>query len=275
MARHLTEEGNRTRAASLEETRTAANESKTFRSFAVVCYAKAIRALEVPMFNRQLHKLINSIVVQGLRSRELAYREKARKSLLKLLGELTPAFLGAIIEEMRTQLVKGFQEHVYLYSTHWLLDSLSKTGILAGHSWVSSRLIEANTPILLSELYGELHEQKNNEQNNERKVIKEARDRKAIPIFEVLAEHLDFNQSFPTLISPIVRVLEESPSPSKIMQSQELLSRISSSLIRNRSVKTPELLAYLYSVIERGVRMSARIKINDEKVKRDYGATAE
>ena len=252
-----------------------ASESKHFRAFAVVCYAKAIRALDIPMFNRQLHKLINSIVVQGLRSRELSYREKARKTLVKLLGELSPAFLGAIFDEMRTQLVKGFQEHVYLYSAHWLLDSMSKNGTLDGHSWVTTRMIENNTPILLSELYGELHDQKNNEQHNERKVIKEARDRKAIPIFEVLAEHLDFNHSFPALISPIVRVLEESPSPAKIMQSQELLSRISSAVIKNKSVKTPELLAYLYTVIDRGVSLSTKIKINDEKVKRDYGATAE
>lgn len=28
----------------------------------------------------------------------------------------------------------------------------------------------------------------------------------------------------------------------------------------------------MYSIIEKGVNMSARIKINDEKVKRDYGA---
>jgi len=73
-----------------------------FRSFVVVCYAKAIRKLKTHVFNLHLHKLINMIVVHGLRSRELSYREKARKSLQKLIEEISPRFLSAVFEEMRT-----------------------------------------------------------------------------------------------------------------------------------------------------------------------------
>lgn len=93
LSRHLTEEG--TRSKSLDDAkRSVANDSKHFRSFAVVCYAKAIRQLEQPVFHRHLRKLVNMIVVQGLRSRELSYREKARKSLLKLAAELGPRYLS-------------------------------------------------------------------------------------------------------------------------------------------------------------------------------------
>ena len=44
LSRHLTEEG--TRSKSLDDAKSAANDSKHFRSFAVVCYAKAIRQLD-------------------------------------------------------------------------------------------------------------------------------------------------------------------------------------------------------------------------------------
>ena len=41
--------------------------------------------------------------------------------------------------------------------------------------------------VLLSELFGEIDEEKNNEQQNKLKIIKEAKTRKAIPIFEIFA----------------------------------------------------------------------------------------
>lgn len=117
---------------------------------------------------------------------------------------------------MRTQLIKGFQEHVYLYSMHWLLDGLGREGKLTEGHWATGGLIASNVPILLSELYGELNEAKSNDQQNAIKMIKEAKQRKAMPIFEILCVHLDFESSFATLLSPIVKVLQESPSAAKI-----------------------------------------------------------
>lgn len=71
--RHLSEEGAGKREDNSSDCR--------FRSFVVVCYAKAIRKLPVHSFRRHLQKLVNMIVVNGLRTRELSYREKARKAL--------------------------------------------------------------------------------------------------------------------------------------------------------------------------------------------------
>lgn len=77
------------------------------------------------------------------------------------------------------------------------------------------------------------------------------------------------------LLAPIIRVLQESPSIGKIQQCEDLLARLSTSLLKNKTVKGPQLLMCLYSIINNGVKMSTRIKINDEKERRDYGATAE
>jgi len=105
LERHLTEKGDK----------------HSVRGFVVICLAKIIRKLPLPKFNTRLSKLVNMIVVQGLRSRDLSHREKARKALVKLVDEVSPRFLPIIFEEMKSQLTRGFQLHVYLFTVHSLL----------------------------------------------------------------------------------------------------------------------------------------------------------
>jgi len=69
-------------------------------------------------------------------------------------------------------------------------------------------MINLNTDILLSELFGELNAEKDNTQNNDLKLIKESKNRKAIPIFEIFAEYTDFKSSFMNLLAPIINVLD-------------------------------------------------------------------
>ena len=125
----------------------------------------------------------------------------------------------------------------------------------------------------MSELFGDLDSEKTNDNRNERKIIKESKLRKAIPIFEIMAQFTDFKTSFMHLLAPIINTLEHSPSVSKIQSCEDLLSRVSSSLLKNETVKGSQLLLFLYSIIERGIKLSSKIKINDEKESRDYGAS--
>ena len=199
LERHLTENG----------------DTHSVRGFVVVCLAKTIRKLPLSKFNARLQKLVNLIVVQGLRSRDLSHREKARKALVKLVDEVSPRFLSIIFEEMKSQLTKGFQQHVYLFTVHALLQGLAESKSLTS-SCITSRMINLNTDILLSELFGELNEEKDNSQNNDLKLIKESKARKAIPIFEIFSEYTDFKSSFMNLLAPIINVLDQSPSFGKI-----------------------------------------------------------
>jgi hypothetical protein len=50
--------------------------------------------------------------------------------LIKLINEVTPGFLSIIFEEMKSTLVKGFQQHVYLFTVHHLLAGLVEAGSL-------------------------------------------------------------------------------------------------------------------------------------------------
>jgi len=87
-----------------------------------------------------------------------------------------------------------------------------------------------------------------------------------------LAQYCDFNSDFLQLLAPIIKVLEESPGFGKIQQCEELLNRVSTSLLKNDTVEGSKLLQFLYSIIDRGVSLAVKVKINDEKEKRDYGA---
>lgn len=153
LERHLAEEG---------QQRENSAESH-FRSFVVVCYAKTIRKLKTSVFNTLLHKLINAVVVHGLRARELSYREKARKALARLIEEVSPRFLSAVFEEMRSQLTRGFQQHVYLFSLHNLLQGLVASDSLKETGCITIETIQKNMAVLLSELFGDLNEEKAND----------------------------------------------------------------------------------------------------------------
>lgn len=95
------------------------------RGFVAVSIAKVIRKLPIQQFQVQLQKLINAIVVKGLRANDLATREKARKALLKVISEVSPRFLGLIFTEMQDNLTRGYQLHVYLYTVHYILNHLT------------------------------------------------------------------------------------------------------------------------------------------------------
>lgn len=50
---------------------------------------------------------------------------------------------------------------------------------------------------------------------------------------------------------------------------------MSAALLKNQTVKGSQLMLFLYSIIERGIKLATKIKINDEKEKRDYGASVD
>ena len=50
------------------------------------------------------------------------------------------------------------------------------------------------------------------------------------------------------------------------------MSHISSKLLLNETLTGDQLLVFLYSITERGIGMTVKTKVNDEKAERDYGA---
>ncbi len=47
---------------------------------------------------------------------------------------------------------------------------------------------------------------------------------------------------------------------------------MSTTLLKNESLETDDLLLFMYTIIHRGISNALKVKINDEKQQRDYGA---
>ena len=141
------------------------------RGFVAQSIAKVIRKLPIHAFKISLHKLVNSIIVKGLRSTDLATREKARKALLRVIGEVSPRFLELIINQMHDNLTRGYQLHVYLYTVHYILNHLSGQNAASASpddkivntlkpGMITSSMIKTISDLLLRELFGDLMEEK-------------------------------------------------------------------------------------------------------------------
>jgi len=76
-------------------------------------------------------------------------------------------------------------------------------------------MLRSMSELLMRELFGDLMEERMLT-DTQKKHIKESKARKAIPIFEVFTQYIDFKKSFPDLIAPIVKILEENPNFNRI-----------------------------------------------------------
>ena len=143
-------------------------------------------------------------------------------------------FLQIIFNEMQDNLTKGYQLHVHLYTIHYVLNHLTgqntsgeKLKYLLQPGQITSNMLHSISDLLMRELFGDLMEERNLT-DTQKKHIKESKARKAIPIYEVLAQNIDFKKSFLDLLAPIVKILEENPNFNRIQQCEELLNHISS-----------------------------------------------
>lgn len=77
-------------------------------------------------------------------------------------------------------------------------------------------MIHLISPLLLREMFGDLMEERKAADETTKKHIKESKAKKAMPVYEVFAQFIDFKTSFLDLVQPIVKVLEDNPSHSAI-----------------------------------------------------------
>lgn len=122
----------------------------------------------------------------------MTVREKARKALIKVLGEVSPRFLQIFFNEMQDNLTKGYQLHVHLYTIHYVLNHLTgkntageKVENTLQPGQITSEMLHSTSDLLMREMFGDLMEERNLT-DTQKKHIKESKARKALPIYEVL-----------------------------------------------------------------------------------------
>jgi|LauGreDrversion4_2_1035121.scaffolds.fasta_scaffold26410_3 hypothetical protein len=150
---------------------------------------------------------------------------------------------------MKDQLQKGgYQLHTFVYSVHYLLQQLHEQKLLKAGD-ISLYIVELLSEKFLEELFVSASGVDGTLEDVEKVKIKESKSKKAIPVFEYFGQYIDFRTSFFSLIAPVMRTLEHNPNMNKITSSEELLNRVSNTLLKNESVKGDDLLMFLYTVI--------------------------
>jgi len=102
-----------------------------------------------------------------------------------------------------------------VFSVHFLLQQLHEKKLLKTGD-VSTHIVEMLGDKFLEELFNSNSGADGTLEDMEKVKIKESKSKKAIPVFEMFAQYIEFKQSFFTLIAPMVRTLEENPTITKI-----------------------------------------------------------
>jgi len=97
---------------------------QTLRASMALALLKIIRFLPTEMVSYQLNRLL-MVVCGALRSRESNTREAARTTLCKMVVDMGPSYLSAVLHHVTAQLREGYQLHIRTYTIHAILLALS------------------------------------------------------------------------------------------------------------------------------------------------------
>ena len=234
-------------------------------------------------FSNGIQKLIRNIV-SCLRSKIVKIRDRARDALVQVNLNISGYLLHFSVDELQKGLRKGYQRHVKSYSLHHLLDCLVKENHLKigqidhcidnAAAYDSKAIMmkggnkQAITSILMDELFGKLGFEKDLKGTNMVK-IKETKSKRALQTYEILAQYINFEDTFIKLVTPLLNKADKSIKTTSIKKIEEILSIISSNILKNSSVKAESLLIILYAIIKKGTTEKYKIQDDDQVVKEE------
>lgn len=248
------------------------------RLHVAVAIVRLLRKTTNKHFNDGFHKLIRNIV-QSLRSKQVKIRDKAREALVQVNLNVSPYLIHYTIDEMQKSLRKGYQRHVRSFTLHHIIDALVKEGHLKigqldhclgskttmgrNSSLEAAKINKSITSILLDELFGKLGVEKDIEGTGLIK-IKETKSKRALQTYDLLAQHINFETTFLKLIIPILNKSEVAIKQSDQKKCEEVMAIISSSILKNPSVRAEPLLLVLYAIMQKGTQTEDKLKEVDQ-----------
>lgn len=84
-------------------------------------------------------------------------------------------------------------------------------------------------------------------------LFKEAKSRRGNITYELVAQHIDFKNSFSNLLEPIIQKLEVYSLPNYISKIEEILNIIATGISKNDSLEAEHLLLTLYPMVQKGI----------------------
>lgn len=227
----------------------------------LVLMPPALLSAELPMLLTRL--------VSRLSDREFEAREAARSALCGLCATIGPKCMPQVVHELRTSLLRGYQQHVLGYTLHSILLRLQQQG--ATTPGQIDPAIEDIVTILLDNIIGRVAAEK--EVSAVANATREAKANRALPAFRLLAEMIDFERSVVTLLEPIVSVMGETDSARVQNRAAEMLNEIRHGLLANPSMSVRALLLFVHGHVG-SIGAKAREEHDEEQRRHDDAARA-
>ena len=120
----------------------------------------------------------------------------------------------------------------------------------------------------MDELFGKLGVEKEIKETSLVKT-KETKSKRALKSYEILAQFIDFESTFIKLVTPILNKADKSIKTSTLKKCEEILSIISTNILKNSSVKAESLLIILYAIIKKGTTEEDKMESEEEDIEEE------
>ncbi len=123
-------------------------------------------------------------------------------------------------------------------------------------------------PLLNSELFGEIQDEK--EAEDKKKNFTEIKKNKAVETYSLLAQTMEFKNSFMPLIGYLQDQMQGDHQTKSYLKIEEVLRHILEGLQKNTSIEIEDLILYCYTLIEDAF---SNIKIKEDLIELNENMT--
>lgn len=194
-----------------------------------------------------------------LRSKSQESRDMTRDTLTKICVILGPTYFGFVLKELRGALARGYQLHVLSYTMHSILVATTPEYSPGDLDYCLPSIIA----VIMDDIFGTIGQEKDAEEYVSK--MKEVKSSKSYDSMELIARTATLSR-LTDLIRPIQVLLQEKLNLRIVRKIDELLSRISTGLLKNSAAQSRDSLIFCYEVIQ-DVYASSKPQ---SKAKEDY-----
>ena len=210
-----------------------------------VIVVKILKLLPEEQFNERLPAVLTD-VCHILRSKAQEARDLTRVTLVKICLLLGPSCFGFVLKELRGALAKGPQLHVLSFTMHSILVETIPEYAPGDIDYCLPMIVA----IIMDDIFGQTGLEKDAKADGEyTSKMKEIKNSKSYDSMELIAQTATLTR-LTDLVKPIQGLLHEKLNKNLVGKIDNLVSRISSGLLKNSSASKRDSLIFCYEVIQ-------------------------
>ncbi len=217
----------------------------SLRVLVAVIIVRILKLLPEEQLNERLPAVLTD-VCHILRSKAQESRDMTRVTLVKICLLLGPSCFGFVLKELRGALARGPQLHVLSYTMHSILVETIPEYAPGDLDYCLPSIVA----IIMDDIFGQTGQEKDAKAEGEyTSKMKEIKNSMSYDSMELIAQTATLNR-LTDLVKPIRALLDEKLNQNMLGKIDNLLSRISSGLLKNSAASERDSLIFCYEVIQ-------------------------